>query len=115
MDFSLLICPKLCLSLAEVSFYGPCSNWRAGHLDQVFLLVWPTLGKVNGSQDALRLNHYFIITADIFTGKNIVIMCVIACCYPFDIPCKLDDVEEIYINVLVPVIIAHYLTISQKK
>ena len=28
--------------LAEVSFYGPCFlNWRAGHLDQVFLLVWP--------------------------------------------------------------------------
>ena len=36
----------------------------------------------------------------------------IACYYPFDIPCKLDDVEEIYINVLVLVIIAHCLLIS---
>ena len=29
----------------------------------------------------------------------------IACYYSFDIPCKLDDAEEIYINVLVPVIL----------
>ena len=43
----------------------------------------------------------FICSADIFTRKNIVIMCFIACYYPLDIPCKLDDVEEIYINVLV--------------
>ena len=28
----------------------------------------------------------------------------IACYYKFNIPCKLDDVEEIYINVLVLVI-----------
>ena len=27
--------------LAGASFYGPCSTWRAGHLDQVILLVWP--------------------------------------------------------------------------
>ena len=27
--------------LAGVSFNGPCSTWRAGHLDQVILLVWP--------------------------------------------------------------------------
>ena len=27
--------------LARVSFYGPCSTWRVGHLDQVILLVWP--------------------------------------------------------------------------
>ena len=39
MDF-FYICPKLCW-LAGVSFYGPCSTWRAGHLDQVILLVWP--------------------------------------------------------------------------
>ena len=25
----------------EFLFYGPCSTWRAGHLDQVILLVWP--------------------------------------------------------------------------
>ena len=29
----------------------------------------------------------------------------IACYYPFDIQCKLVDVEEIYINVLVPVVL----------
>ena len=27
--------------LAGVSFYGPCSTWRAGCLDQVILLVRP--------------------------------------------------------------------------
>ena len=27
------------MRLAGVSFYGPCSTWRAGHLDQVNLLV----------------------------------------------------------------------------
>ena len=27
-------CPKLCWRLAWVSFYGRCSTWRAGHLDQ---------------------------------------------------------------------------------
>ena len=32
-------------------------------------------------------------------------MCFIACYYPFDIQCKLDDVEEMYINVSVPVIL----------
>ena len=40
VDFFYL-CPKLCWRLAGVSFYGPCSTWRAGHLDQVILLVWP--------------------------------------------------------------------------
>ena len=40
MEFFYL-CPKLCWRLAWVSFYGPCSIWRAGHLDQVILLVWP--------------------------------------------------------------------------
>ena len=39
MEFYL--CPKLCWRLAGVSFYGPCSTWRDGHLDQVILLVWP--------------------------------------------------------------------------
>ena len=37
------LCPKLCWRLAGVSFYGPCSTWRAGYLDQVILLVWPKL------------------------------------------------------------------------
>ena len=32
-----------CWRLAWVSFYGPCSTWRTGHLDQVTLLVWPNL------------------------------------------------------------------------
>ena len=32
-------------------------------------------------------------------------MCIIACYYPFNIPCKLDDGEKIYINVLVLVIL----------
>ena len=40
VDFFYL-CSKLCWMLAGVSFYGPCSTWRAGHLDQVILLVWP--------------------------------------------------------------------------
>ena len=31
--------PKLCWRSAGVSFYGPCSIWRAGHRDQV-ILVW---------------------------------------------------------------------------
>ena len=22
-------------------FYGPCSTWRVGHLDQDILMVWP--------------------------------------------------------------------------
>ena len=35
------LCPKLCWRLAGVSFYGTCSTWRAGHLDQVILSVWP--------------------------------------------------------------------------
>ena len=39
------ICPKLCWMLAGVSFYGPCSTWRACHLDQVILLVWPNKNK----------------------------------------------------------------------
>ena len=34
------LCPKLCWRLAGVSFYGPCSAWRAGRRDQVILLVW---------------------------------------------------------------------------
>ena len=37
------LCPKLCWRLTGVSFYGPCSTWRASHLDQVILLVWPKL------------------------------------------------------------------------
>ena len=32
-------------------------------------------------------------------------MCFIACYYRFHIPCKLDDVEEIYINLLVLVML----------
>ena len=40
MEFFYL-CQKLCWRLAGVSFYGPCSTWRAGRLDQVILLVWP--------------------------------------------------------------------------
>ena len=36
------LCPKRCWRLSGVSFYGPCSTWRAGHPDdQVILLVWP--------------------------------------------------------------------------
>ena len=59
----------------------------------------------------MRVNCYLYVvfkcSADIFTRKTIVIMCFIACFYPFNtgIPCKLDDVEEIYINVSVPVIL----------
>ena len=41
-EFSYL-CPKLCLPLVGVSFYGPCSTWRAGRLEQVILLAWPYL------------------------------------------------------------------------
>ena len=37
------LCPKLCWRLAGVSFYVTCSTWRAGHLDQVILLVWPNV------------------------------------------------------------------------
>ena len=37
------LCPKLCWRLAEVSFYGLFFSWRAGHLDQVRLLVWSML------------------------------------------------------------------------
>ena len=37
------------VGLAGVSFYGPCSTWRAGHLDQAILLVWP---------HALHVQHY---------------------------------------------------------
>ena len=33
--------PKPCRRLAGVLFYGPSSTWRAGHCDQVILLVWP--------------------------------------------------------------------------
>ena len=33
--------PKLCSKLAWVSLYGPCYTWRADHLNQVILLVWP--------------------------------------------------------------------------
>ena len=40
MDFFYL-CPKLYWRLAEISFYGPNSTWRAGRLDKVILLVWP--------------------------------------------------------------------------
>ena len=49
--------------------------------------------------------------------KNIVIMRITVCYYPFDIPCKLDDVEEIYINVLVLVIlpIAFRLVLSRQE
>ena len=32
------LCPKLCWRLTGVSFYGP---YRAGHHNQVILLVWP--------------------------------------------------------------------------
>ena len=43
-------------------------------------------------------------------------MCFIACYYPFNIPCKLDDVEEIYINVSFGMFYtekaAHWLLIS---
>ena len=35
------IWPKLWWRLTWVSFCGQCSTWRAGHLDQVILLVWP--------------------------------------------------------------------------
>ena len=37
------LCPKLCWRLAGVSFYGLYFSWRAGHLDQVILLVWPNV------------------------------------------------------------------------
>ena len=39
------LCPKLRWRLAAVSFYGSCSTWRAGHLDQVILLVWHNIIK----------------------------------------------------------------------
>ena len=32
---------SICWSLTGVSVYGPFSTWRAGHLDQDILLVWP--------------------------------------------------------------------------
>ena len=38
------LCPKLCWRLAGVSFYGPRSTWRAGHLDHIILLVLPKFG-----------------------------------------------------------------------
>ena len=41
VEFSFYLYPKLCWRLAGVPFYGPCFTWRAGHLDQVVLLVWP--------------------------------------------------------------------------
>ena len=34
-------CPKLCWLQDGVKLYGQISTWRAGHLDQVILLVWP--------------------------------------------------------------------------
>ena len=37
------LCPKLYSRLAGVSFCGPCFTWRANHLDQDILLVWPNL------------------------------------------------------------------------
>ena len=37
------LCQKPSWRLAGVSFYGPFSTWRAGHLDQVILLVWPKI------------------------------------------------------------------------
>ena len=40
-----------------------------------------------------------------FHPWNILTVCFIACYYPFGIPCRLYDVEEIYINVLVPFIL----------
>ena len=36
-----------------------------------------------------------------FSPVNHLIVCFIACYYPFGIPCRLYDVEEIYINALV--------------
>ena len=33
--------PRLCWRLAGICFYGQCFTWRAGHPDQVILLVWP--------------------------------------------------------------------------
>ena len=38
---SFYLYPKLGWRLAGVSFFGPYSTWRAGHLDQVILLVLP--------------------------------------------------------------------------
>ena len=35
------LCPKLYWSLAEFSVQGRCSTWRAGHLDEVILFLWP--------------------------------------------------------------------------
>ena len=54
MEFFYL-CPKLCWRLAGVSFYGPYSSWRAGHLDQVILLVWPNdHGIVSAAQTLVK-------------------------------------------------------------
>ena len=34
----MLLKNMLCCLLAGVSFYGPCSTWKAGLLDQVFFI-----------------------------------------------------------------------------
>ena len=39
--------PNLWWRLAGVSFNGPCSTLRAGHLHQVILFVWPYASKIN--------------------------------------------------------------------
>ena len=41
------LCPRLCWRLAGICFYGQCFTWRAGHPDQVILLVWPKFKQDN--------------------------------------------------------------------
>ena len=43
------LCPKLCWRLVGVSFYGPCSTWRAGHLDPSYF-IGVALYNVSGDQ-----------------------------------------------------------------
>ena len=40
---TILLCILSKTMLAAASCYGPCSTKRAGYLDQVILLMWPTV------------------------------------------------------------------------
>ena len=51
---------KLCWRSTGVSLYGPCPTWRAGHLDQAILLVWPKTNQfalVIAEKKMLRSQH----------------------------------------------------------